>query len=403
MSDDDTAARVLDTIIAVVPQWFTASSSKAHRYEIRARGVVRHFYSQRRLTRDLRALLAHAQENVEKWCNDLPQPITRSSLSRIGEELAIFWLSISVTQFAWRELFAYFEELRTRTNENAAVSLNLVLNPAAGGTADIRHLDLQKILDPMATHLNTYIRVDHSLRFLAYGEVAWSDIKAPTDYKFNPEFLQPIKSILGDGEMSAHLTSRGDLVFMSKFSIVASCRKSRWYIYEASTMKNALVDIFNHYRAGCNLFELSLDLSYRRHGGLLIYDPQHSVISRIVNPDAKLAPVFGHPPTDRQALCSAVRQLKMGDSASFASLKRRLIELASIDGAVVFDEKEVLAIGAMIPMHPAVGSHHGARTTAAYSALHFGGRPMKVSADGDIVIPFWAKDDKSEIAKLHYL
>lgn len=403
MNVDETAARVLDTIIAVVPQWFSAQSG-APKWEIRAKGVVRGFYSQRSLTPQLRELLRYAQANAERWCDTLPRPITPSSLAKIGEELAIHWLSASAPQYAWRQTFAFFEELRTRTNENAAVTLNLVLSPSTEGTADLRSPDLQKILDPMATSPTTFVRADPELRFLEFGEIPWSTIKSPSDYKFNPEFLQPTKSILQAGEMSAHLTSKGDLVFMNRFGIVASCRKSRWYVYQADTMKNALTEIFGQYRVGCNMFELALDLSYRRHGGLLVYDPQHKVIEQIVNPAAKLLPPSGTLPTDRQSLCAAARHLSMGDSVSFSALKRRLVELASVDGAVVFDEKSVLAIGAMIQSHPDVGSHHGARTTAAYSALHWGGRPMKVSADGDIVIPFWhGNGENREIAKLHYL
>jgi hypothetical protein len=170
-------------------------------------------------------------------------------------------------------------------------------------------------------------------------------------------------------------------------------------------MKNAIGDVLGKvYRVGCNMFELALDLSYRRHGGLLIFDPKHEAIGNIANDDSKLTRGAGVTPSDRQALCEVVRTAQMGDSASFSKIKRRLVELASMDGAVIFDEREVLAIGAMIKHHPEVGNHFGARETAAYSALHWGGRPMKVSADGDILIPFFHNyRNERIIAKLHYL
>lgn len=42
----------------------------------------------------------------------------------------------------------------------------------------------------------------------------------------------------------------------------------------------------------------------------------------------------------------------------------------------------------MIESHPETGSHLGARSTAARSAYLWGGRPIKISADGDISITF---------------
>jgi hypothetical protein len=86
--------------------------------------------------------------------------------------------------------------------------------------------------------------------------------------------------------------------------------------------------------------------------------------------------------------------------------KRLLLEVAGIDGAVVFDKENILAIGAMISPHPKVGSETGARTTAAKSAFLWGGTPAKVSADGDVTIFFKAgvgEDPRSASALMKFL
>ena len=62
--------------------------------------------------------------------------------------------------------------------------------------------------------------------------------------------------------------------------------------------------------------------------------------------------------------------------------------MASIDGAVVFDDDHILALGALIRSHPDVGSQLGARATAARSSFLWGARPIKVSSDGDVTVYF---------------
>ena len=73
--------------------------------------------------------------------------------------------------------------------------------------------------------------------------------------------------------------------------------------------------------------------------------------------------------------------------------KRVLLEIASLDGAVIFDGASVLAFGSMIRTHPSIDNTLGARTTAALSAHKYGGYPIKISSDGDITIYFTSQDE----------
>ena len=65
--------------------------------------------------------------------------------------------------------------------------------------------------------------------------------------------------------------------------------------------------------------------------------------------------------------------------------------MACVDGAVVFDDHRLLAIGALIRSHLSVGNQLGARTTAARSAYLWGPHPIKVSSDGDVTLYFKSK------------
>lgn len=174
---------------------------------------------------------------------------------------------------------------------------------------------------------------------------------------------------------------------MGQMGIITVCRKGKWHVYDVQTMKNCICDIVSEYRVGCNMFELLLDFSYKRHGALLIYDPEHKVIENIVNKESLL---LNNELIDisREMLSPSVSCINMGGQNMSLRKKRIMIELASMDGALIFDSNSILAFGSMIKTHPKAGNHSGARETAFESAFLYGGRPFKVSSDGDISIRF---------------
>jgi DNA integrity scanning protein DisA with diadenylate cyclase activity len=73
-----------------------------------------------------------------------------------------------------------------------------------------------------------------------------------------------------------------------------------------------------------------------------------------------------------------------------------LIELANVDGALVFDNDQLLAVGGIIESHPSAGNQLGARTTAARSAHLWGAYPVNVSSDGDVTVHFKSRGDGEE-------
>ncbi len=94
----------------------------------------------------------------------------------------------------------------------------------------------------------------------------------------------------------------------------------------------------------------------------------------------------------------------IGKRAGSLKRRRRLIEMACADGAVVFDDHRILAVGTLIRSHPSVGNQLGARTTAARSSYLWGAHPIKVSSDGDVTVYFKSKNGVSECdAEMHFL
>ena len=201
------------------------------------------------------------------------------------ESFAIEWLRMHSPTTDWGRFIRYLETLARRTYENQPVALNLIIRQGTG-LGDITRPHIQKFFDRLASSAFSYLAVDSDLRLIDYGEVEWSQIKAATSYKFHPEFLHPIHSVMDETDLSAHLTTGGDLIIMSKAGLLATRRNRKWKIYDVRTFKNSLAYCLGGHYVGANLFEVVFDLGFRRQGSLLIYDPDYLVADHILNPES---------------------------------------------------------------------------------------------------------------------
>jgi hypothetical protein len=381
---------LLDSTISTVPQWYCAEYG-LHRHSLSVGKSRRDYYSHHPLTPSLKALHLHAQTLLKRMKAALPD----RPLPGLGEilqgELAFEWLRLNDPYVDWLRLLSYLKVLKNRSYENAPISLNLVIGEGKG-TIDITRQDLLRFIDPLANSPQVFFRIDKSLRYVSYEEIPWSIIRETELYKFNPEFLQPFASILKKGEYSIHLTQAGDLIFLNSMGIVASNRKGFWHLYDVHNFTKSIADILGNHSMACMLSEVLLDLSYYRRGALLVYDPENKVIQNVVNKGSCISKEHGDPDLLRSMLAGSFKDVRTDDKKLPARRKRLFIEIANIDGAVIFNSRSLLAFGAMIKPHPAVESKGGARTTAAESAYRWGGIPAKVSADGYISILFKSID-----------
>ena len=387
------AAFALKAVINLVPQWFTASSGGPFGYTLSLNGETLQFFSHRKLTPDLNKLIESVQAELPQLMTVAKSLSEVTAVSFIQEFFAKVWLKNQAPTIDWDRLINYLNKLGERTFENEQVSCNLVVSSGEGGTP-LDDPRIQRLFDPLASSLHTFLRVNQGMNFVGYEEIPWQSVRDTDTYKFSPEFLQPIWSMLRDGEYSVHQTNRGDLIILNSAGLVAAKRKGRWKLYDVFTFKNSIVDAINqtinsgggnNYRVGCNLFDVMFDLSFRRHGALLVYDPSRSVLSHVTNPGSIFS---GNADLARTALAPHVSSIGMGNADYGHRKKRLFLELASLDGALLFTGREILAVGAMIGTHAKAQQDIGARSTAARSALYWGGFPVKISADGEILIHF---------------
>jgi DNA integrity scanning protein DisA with diadenylate cyclase activity len=129
---------------------------------------------------------------------------------------------------------------------------------------------------------------------------------------------------------------------------------------------------------------------------LLIYDPSNRMSDHIVNTHSKVGLVAYEEGSAQSILRGRIVNIRPGAIETAARYKRLLLELASVDGALIFSDKSIQAFGAMVETHPKATGQYGARTTAALSAFHYGAHPIKISADGDVTIFFNSEDEHSQ-------
>lgn len=316
----------------------------------------------------------------------------------LQKDLALFWLNKADPRVEWEGLLVYAEFLRHRTYENDPVCVNLVIDPARDdGKLRIELDDSdQKILDPLAASMDVFIKVDKKMRIVDYLEVESGQLAADSTSGC-PSFLAPIVQGLGEGQFSFHRTRRGDVVIANRNGLVAAWRKGSWYLYEVEKLALTLQDLcrFSADKLSESLLTLIMDLSYKRHGALLVFDPAGKVVGSI-DPGQLVA--GGASDRVRNTFSPAV---ELVDLAALEPAKRRqriVGQIASVDGAVIFNNEKIKAFGAILPQKGAASGKAGTRTLAAYSSRELGGTAVKISADGDVLIPLFIGDGDSRVA-----
>ena len=397
-------------IIRLVPHWYEAQCGPEE-YTIPVGPYTARFYNHSKLPPNLGELLAKICARTEDLPLDRFMEFAGAT-DVLMESFATEWLRMQASEPDWVKLIKYLETVSRRTSENLPVALTLIVRPGTG-IGDITQAHLQKFFDRLASspYTFTYLAVDADLRLMNYGSVEWSQVNNATSHKFYPEFLHPIHSVMDDTDLVAHLTPRGGIVVMNKAGVLATKRRKKWRIYDARCFKSSLAYCLGSRDVAANLIEVVFDLSFRHQGALLVYDPEHRLLPRILNPESIMSP-FGNGHCDSidgrdQGLVlieSSIEDIAIGKKSGSIRRKRQLIELACIDGAIVFDDNRLLAVGALIRSHPDAGSHVGARITAARSAYLWGAHPISVSSDGDVTVHFESRngDEKCD-AVMHFL
>lgn len=389
-------------LVDTVPQWFIAKDWAQYDMKVEIKGNEYFISSNRNATPDLHRwknkCLSLADEILER-------PSTGSKIidkDLIQSKFVKEWLVTNGYQGDWEKLFDYSRSLESRTYENSTIGFTYIYDPNKRGTIKVFEDGNQKILDVLGETQYTYFKIGMDWTFLDYNYVKWDEINKSNDYKLVPEFLLPYQSIIDGKECAVTKTKRGDLIIYNRFGLLASCRKGEWKIYESRALKNTIVDYVGSYRFGCNLFEVLFDLSYRRHGALIVVDSNDKYKTVVSNPSS----LMESGSSLHKALAGRIQQIDLNAGESTKVSKQIILELASVDGALILSKDgKVLGFGSIINTHHGVDGELGARSSAALSSHLYGQKVFKVSSDGEITLyqTNIGVDGQTELIKLNFL
>jgi hypothetical protein len=264
------------------------------------------------------------------------------------------------------------------------------------GGVKISDPDYLKVFDWLGSTSHTYFRVTENLRIKAYEALPAMDA-SETGFRFYPDFLHPVISSLSDYQsVVVHISENGSIIVANKDGLVASKRAlESWTVYDIDHVLESVAEVFkphlsfNECTAGgnsvaCSLFQILFDVMMKMQGALIIIDDLENLNNYLIkgidrSSNSPLATVFSQSSTD-ELLYSA-------------SEVRKLVELSSIDGALVLDLHGTLQqIGSMVVAHPTTPNRFGTREAAGYSAAKNGATAFKVSADGHMSMFFTTED-----------
>lgn len=402
---------ILDSVLDTVPQLYAASGgpvlkkfslgdTEAARCSLRELGDP--------LLQYIDHCLKHFAISDRGQDNSLPSVM---QYERIQQICASFWLESQSGISTWKKIIDYFLRAQRRTIENLDIPKSFIVDPVyergdsneVGEKIDFLDYESQKLIDWLATSSFTFFRVTPELEFIAYEAIPQFPVEHfSPDYI--PDFLWPMASqVSKSADLSKPLlvdsNRRGDLLISDRHNILAARIKGRWTVYDQNTLEHAIHKCLMHgenihdseslKHLSHTLFRVLFDVSFKRHGGLIIVDEGLEHVKKYAS-----GGVFVDQQTE---FTKILPRTSFGKKSPKITAIRKLIELTSIDGAVLLSSSGLtLGYGTMITPHPGIGYESGARTIAAKSAARYGAIAFSVSADGEILSYFKTKKHTEE-------
>jgi hypothetical protein len=383
-------------IFDTIPQLYEASAGP-YPVDIQIDDKISRVFSRVPLSEELIQYLKKATKIWEEL-----RPMTEGEISQIIErewiqqKFVVSWLESRTKISSWGTILDYTRRLSRRLTENHTMTKTFVIEPGPSPQTERIRLsdpDYFKVFDWLGSSTHTYFRVTEDLRIKAFEALPFANTQELSGFRFYPDFLHPVISSLESSDsVVVHLSENGTFLVADKDGIIASKRElESWTIYDidhvvdsvAATLKRQLDESAAATQpscVACSLFQILFDISMKRHGGIILLDEPKNLPAYVVKgiertSESPLNAIFTHSPFN-------------GLSYSIPEV-RKLVELSSIDGALIFDlYGNLVQVGSMILSHPSTPNRFGTREAAAYSAAKNGATAFKVSEDGHMTLFF---------------
>lgn len=279
--------------------------------------------------------------------------------------------------------------LAEQTYENKALTFGCIIDPTneSGGEAVFpKDFLTAKKYEALSDGYRTAYLLSVSGRVLDFVDLDEFDDRSLTGKHFYPLWAEPMARASRDRKCGIALSRQGDLLVFDEGNLRFTYRNGRWQYWNHAHLIKLLRDRARaqHVRPSSlgrivgEVYRAALDISFRRSGGLFVVLRNQDNLGKIV----RVGDAIGD--RGRQPGDEAFESALAGTNIS----RPVMVELASLDGAVVLDNSaRLLAFGAVLRPHRTgrLRGAEGSRTKAAIGASHYW-LSVKISSDGDITV-----------------
>ncbi|MDP3160565.1 MAG: DNA integrity scanning protein DisA nucleotide-binding domain protein [Reyranella sp.] len=286
-----------------------------------------------------------------------------------------------------------FHKLAGQTYENRALAFGCLVQDSNGATSTgvdfLRPLLDSKKYKAMSDGFRTAYVLTSTGTLTDFIDLNRNSDNKSHGAHFFPEWAEPMSRATQSGAIGVALSRQGDVLIFESGTLRFTYRFGRWQYWNHAHLLNLLRNRARAQKVKPTqigkvvgaVYKAALDVSFRRSGALFVILKNRKNLHKIVR--------HGDAFDDHGRMEIDRRFDEIFSGKTIQNLPRALVvELASVDGAIVIDNSGRLrAYGAVL--EPKRRGHsrgmEGARTKAAKGASYFG-LAIKVSSDGDISV-----------------
>lgn len=242
----------------------------------------------------------------------------------------------------------------------------------------------------------TAYRISANGKVLGLIDLDRFEKKELSEKHYYPDWAEALARASRSGKCGIALGRQGDILVFDNGTLRFTYRYGRWQYWNHAHLVSLLRDRARAQRVPKKIlgrvvgaiYRAALDVSFRRSGGLFVILHNRKYLRDVVRVGDAIGDSSRRSATDREFD-------EFIQEHNIQSLSRVvLVELASLDGAIVLDNSgQILAYGAVLQPKKAgrLRGTEGSRTKAAIGASEYG-LAVKISSDGDITVYYEGKE-----------
>lgn len=296
-------------------------------------------------------------------------------------------------------VFEHFRELAQQKIENRTPTFGCILDPS------IEHKEGQALFPREFREIKKFKALSDGFR-TAYHISKEGGLHNLVDLDrfedrdlrgkhFYPDWAEPIARASRDGRCGIALSQQGDILVFDEGTLRFTFRLGQWQYWNHPNLVKLLHDRAAAQRVSSNIlgrvvgtiYRAALDVSFRRSGGLFVILHNRKSLRRIVRQGDAIG-------DSRRGAADQQFDPILANHPIWSLARSVVVELASLDGAVVLDNSgRIKACGAVLSPKRAgrLRAVEGSRTKVAIGASHYG-LALKVSSDGDITVYYKGRE-----------